>query len=189
MDEQMNQIRHERSKKDFPKLKLEDGEYVEVAISRAPLVYLAIWLGTAFGIAAMLIVYLIVFMNLTESDQLARDAMLFFAIVACSAIFIWGLISTYIFKHNNMYVTNKRITQFIMISPVISSVNVIDLSSIEDVSFRQAGILQKIFHYGTLRLSTVGDETTYTFPYTNIGPSQVAKIVTLVNNDRDGKKD
>ena len=35
MDENLAKIRHERSKKDFPGLSLEDGEYVEFAFSRA----------------------------------------------------------------------------------------------------------------------------------------------------------
>ena len=35
MDEGLNKIRHERSKKDFPSLKLEDDEFVEFAFSRA----------------------------------------------------------------------------------------------------------------------------------------------------------
>ena len=38
------------------------------------------------------------------------------------------------------------------------------LFSIEDVSFRQENILQKLFHYGTIRLSTVGDGEPYLLP-------------------------
>ena len=35
MDESLARIRHERSKKDFPGLRLEDDEYVEFAFKRA----------------------------------------------------------------------------------------------------------------------------------------------------------
>ena len=35
MDEGLAKIRHDRSKKDFPFLKLDDDEYVEFAFSRA----------------------------------------------------------------------------------------------------------------------------------------------------------
>ena len=49
MDESLANIRHERSKKDFPALKLEDGEYVEFAFSRAKICYLLIWGCVAGG--------------------------------------------------------------------------------------------------------------------------------------------
>ena len=42
MDESLAKIRHERSKKDFPKLKLEDDEYVEFAFLRAKVCLLMI---------------------------------------------------------------------------------------------------------------------------------------------------
>ena len=73
----------------------------------------------------------------------------------------------------------------LMISPVVSSVNVIDLSSIEDASFRQENILQNLFHYGTFRLSTVGDETTYTFKYSDISGEELNAVTKLIT---DAKK-
>ena len=42
---------------------------------------------------------------------------------------------------------------------------VINLESIEDISYSREGILQHLFDYGTVKLSTVGDESTYTFPF------------------------
>ena len=64
---------------------------------------------------------------------------------------------------------------------VSSSVNVIDLSSIEDASFRQDTIMQRLFHYGTLRLATVGDETTYTFKYSDITPEELKGVSRLIS--------
>ena len=54
-----------------------------------------------------------------------------------------------------------------------------------DVSFRQDGIMQKLFHYGTLRLATVGDETTYTFKYSDISPDDLKAVSKLIT---DAKK-
>ena len=70
----------------------------------------------------------------------------------------------------------------IMESPVSSSVNIIDLIKIEDASFRQEGILQKMFNYGTFRLSTVGDETTYTFKYSDISSEDLKAVSKLISN-------
>ena len=70
----------------------------------------------------------------------------------------------------------------VMTSPVVNSVNIIDLSSVEDASFRQENLLQSLFHYGTLRLSTVGDETTYTFKYSDITGEQLKEVTDLISN-------
>ena len=74
-----------------------------------------------------------------------------------------------------------------MVSLMASSVNIIDLSSVEDASYKQAGIWQKLFHYGTFRLSTVGDETTYTFKYSNITPSDLKAVSKLISEAKDKK--
>ena len=57
----------------------------------------------------------------------------------------------------------------------------IDLKAVEDVSFHQKNIFQKMFHYGTLRLSTVGDETTYTFPFSDITTDQLRAVTELIS--------
>ena len=45
MDKSLNKIRHERSKRDFPGLKLEDDEFVEFAFSRSKICLLLIQSG------------------------------------------------------------------------------------------------------------------------------------------------
>ena len=73
-----------------------------------------------------------------------------------------------------------------MLSPVATSKNVIDLSSIEDASFRQNSIFHKLINIGTLRLSTVGDETTYTLQYTDsIGGDELNGITKLIRTARN----
>ena len=97
-------------------------------------------------------------------------------------VFLAGLISLRIYRGNKLFITNKRVMQFSMTSLVSSSVNIIDLKSIEDASFHQNSLLQKIFKYGTLRLSTGGDETTYTFPFSDISGEELKTIAYLVSN-------
>ena len=69
-----------------------------------------------------------------------------------------------------------------------TSVNVIDLPSIEDASFHQNGLMQKIFGYGTFRLSTVGDETTYTFQYSDIAPEELRAVSKLITEAKGKEK-
>ena len=101
-----------------------------------------------------------------------------------------GLVAIWVYRGNKLFITNKHAIQMIMTAPMATSVNMIDLPSIEDASFHQNGILQKLFKYGTLRLSTVGDETTYTFPYCDISREElkaVSKLITEAKKDKDSK--
>lgn len=185
MDQNLKGIRHERSKKDFPKLKLEKDEYVELALSRAPLCLLMVWLGVILATIVLGIVLLISAAAIPGINDMGRSFMTLLFFIFLTVFIICGIFGTIVFHGNKMYITNKRITQQRMLSPVATSINIIDLSAIEDVSFHQTSLLQKIFRYGTLRLSTVGDETTYTFPFSNVSSGDIAKIVELVNYDRE----
>ena len=187
MDENLTKVRHERSKKDFPKLKLEKDEYIEVVVSRAKICLLLIWAGVLLSIIVFAIVFLIFSFSVGEVNEMGKNFMRMLFFILSAVVIIAGIFTTIVFRHNNMFITNKRITQTIMLSPVATSVNIIDLSSIEDVSFRQDNLIQKLFGFGTLRLATVGDETTYTFPLTNVTSEEIATIVRLVNDDRDHK--
>jgi hypothetical protein len=190
MDESLANIRHERSKKDFPALKLEDGEYVEFAFSRAKICYLLIW-GCVAGVAVLITaLFMFLFMTQPEINTMGNNFMAFLVITIIAFAFIAGLIATKVFSCNKLFITNRRAIQFIMVSPVVTSKNVIDLSSIEDASFRQTSIIQKLFKIGTLRLSTVGDETTYTLQYVEIiGGDELNSITKLIRSNKNTKKD
>ena len=57
-----------------------------------------------------------------------------------------GIVALKVYNGNKLFITNKRAIQLIMNTLVSSSVNIIDLSSIEDASFHQDTILQRLFH-------------------------------------------
>ena len=181
MDENLAKIRHERSKKDFPGLKLEDGEYVEYFFKRAKIIIKLIWGATFTGLVMVLIGFLLALSMQDHIDDMGRRFLfiILFALLA-AAVIIWVL-AVKIYNGNKLYITNKHITQMVMNSPVSTSINIIDLKSVEDASFHQKNIFQKMFHYGTLRLSTVGDETTYTFPYCDITSDQLRAVTELIS--------
>ena len=182
MNESFTNIRHERSKKDFPHLKLEDGEYVELAFSRAKIYLIAILVGAIGSFVALMIVFAIVMSTGSFATDMGRNFLATVFLVIMVVVFLAGLISLHIYRGNKLFITNKRVMQFSMTSLVSSSVNIIDLKSIEDASYHQNSIFQKIFKYGTLRLSTVGDETTYTFPFSDISGEELKVIAYLVSN-------
>ncbi|MBR3324339.1 hypothetical protein IKG24_02300 [Candidatus Saccharibacteria bacterium] len=190
MDEGLVKIRHERSVKDFPFLKLEDNEYVEFAFKRAK-IWLNLILGSlAAGLIFILLAFLLVLMGQESLDSIGTSFLYIILGSLLAAVVIAGLFTIIVYKGNKLFITNRHVIQMTMVSPLANSLNMIDLSSIEDTSFSQNGILQKVFGYGTFRLSTVGEETTYTFKNSDITQEElkaVAKLITTAKtyDDKD----
>lgn len=180
MDEGLLKIRHDKSKKDYPFLKLEDGEYVEFAFQRARISLLAILFEIAVGLVVVLMAFLLVLMGQNTIDEMGRNFLYILLMIVVVLALVACLMAWMVHRGNRLYVTNRRVVQMVMKSPLATSLNMIDLASIEDASFHQTGLMQKMFRYGTLRLSTVGDETTYTFTQSDITPEELKAVSRLV---------
>ncbi len=185
MDEGLAKIRHARSTKDFPYLKLEDDEYVEFAFKRAKICFAMIIGGVGIGLIVLLLAFLLVLIGQSMIDEMGRDFLYIILAALVAAAVLIGVVAMMVYNGNRLFITNKHVIQMVMKSPMATSVNVIDLQSIEDASFRQDGLMQKLFRYGTFRLSTVGEETTYTFPYSDVSPSELKAVSKLIT---DAKK-
>lgn len=181
MDESLTRIRHERSKKDFPDVSFRDDEYVEYVFSRAKVCLWGILLATFSVLVIILLAFLFVLLGQEKLDEMGKRFLFILLFALLAAAILISLVAVKIYRGNRLFVTNKRVIQLIMNTIVSSSVNVIDLSSIEDASFRQDTIMQRLFHYGTLRLATVGDETTYTFKYSDITPEELKGVSRLIS--------
>lgn len=185
MDEGLARIRHERSKKDFPFLELEENEYVEYAFKRAKN-WLHLILGSlSAGLIIILLMFLLVLMGQDSIDKIGVSFLYTILGALVVAVLLAGSFTMMVYRGNRLFVTNKHVIQMIMTSPLSNSVNMIDLSSIEDTSYSRNGFMQQMFGYGTFRLSTIGDETTYTFKYSDITTEEVRAISKLVT---DAKK-
>lgn len=190
MDEALEKVRHERSVKDFPFLTLGDDEYVEFAFKRAQICLFMIIGGMTLGVCLILLAFLVVLVNHNMLDEMGRNFVFIILSAILAAIVIAGIFAIKVYRGNRLFITNKCARQLIMDSLMSSSVNEIDLISVEDASFRQDGIMQKVFNYGTLRLATVGDETTYTFKYSDIRPEELKEVSRLIRDAKDRcKKD
>lgn len=185
MDEALAKVRHERSIKDFPFLTLMEEEYVEFAFKRAQVCLFMIMGGATLGISIILLIFLAMLLNRGALDDMGRNFVYIILSAILAAIVIATIIAIKVHKGNRLFITNKCARQLVMESLVSSSVNEIDLVSLEDASFRQDGIIQKLFHYGTLRLATVGDETTYTFKRSDIRPEELKAISKLIRDAKD----
>ena len=192
MKESLESIRHARSKKDFPYLSLEEGEYVELAITRSKASLFAIWF---FAITALLILTLVILSipsdflssSLIPLPQQTLDFFSLALFILYALILIIAAIGTKIHFGNKLFITNKRAIQRTVSGLFGESVNIVELSRIEDVIFKQANFIQKLFNYGTIRMSTVGDETTYTFHFVSTPTDEVQSISHLVHMVREKK--
>lgn len=188
MDANLAKIRHERSKKDFPMLSLEDDEYVEFAFKRSNICLLLILAGTGIGAIIILLGFLLVLLGQSMIDEMGKNFLFIMLFALLVTVLMVRAVALRTYRGNRLFVTNQRVIQLLMTSLVSSSVNAIDLSSVEDVSFRQDGILPRLFHYGTLRLATVGDETTYTFKYSDISPEDLKAISKMITDAKKKNK-
>ena len=192
MKKELVRLRHARSKKDFPEITLEEDEYVELAIRRSKIGLFFIWVGVLLGFAA-LTAALILFINGATSSSVFKindtsKHYLYIMVFALYVIvFLVGIVATVTYASNKLYITNKRAIQMSMTSLFSKSVNVVDLVSIEDVSFKQNGFFEHLFQLGTIRMSTVGDETTYTFKYVNTPRDELDTITHLVHTVKTKK--
>ena len=146
-----------------------------------------IWGATFVGLVFVLFIFLMVLMNQAQLDEMGRNFMFIILFALLATAFVFWLLALKIYNGNKLYITNKHVIQMVMDSPVSTSINIIDLSSVEDASFRQENIAQKMFHYGILRLATMGDETTYTFKYSDIKPAELRSVTDLITKAKESK--
>lgn len=187
MKESLVRIRHARSKKDFPFLSLEEGEYVELAITRTKAGLILIWVIALLSLMLLGIVFALVIGALSRSNSIDSQTMSYFwmfTLCLLILVVISGLLASKVYIGNKLFVTNKRLFHYKVDSLFTKSLNIIDLSKIEDVSFKQNGLIDHLLHYGTIRMSTVGDETTYTFPLVDTPTDEIELIAHLVHNQK-----
>ena len=194
MKQELIKLHHARSAKDFPELRLEENEYVELAIQRSRLGLVFIWAAACTGYVALIVAVIFLAVGNAGSPTVAglngfAKSYLYIIILALFGIItISALIGSKVYKDNRIYVTNKRLIHHQTNSLFSKSVNVIELLSIEDVSFKQENIGDHIFKLGTIRMSTVGDETTYTFKYVNTPKEELDMITHLVHMEKEKTK-
>ncbi len=182
---------HERSRLLYPTLNLSPGEYVIVAVQRhligviAPLSIGTLLIGFAL---AILINYDLFVETFSISGMFADVAnvalpILVFVIVVALSMFV----SYYVYVRNKFYLTNESVIQEIQPSMFSRQEQTVSLENIEDASFTQRGILQQVFNYGDIRLSTEGDETTYRFSYVANPKDRIARLNNAVEAFKNGR--
>lgn len=168
------EARHNESKHKFPHLSLSAGEYVIEEVRRHPIGLLSIWVIVGFLVLISLAIAPFYAANqafiaqifMTTTEQLPASAVIFVPSLLLTALFfLGGLVATIIYNGNKFYITNESIVQFIQTGLFTTKQQVVNLINVEDASSERVNIVEHLLNYGTLRLSTQGEETIYHFRF------------------------
>lgn len=181
----------EDSKRKYPYLNLSEGEYIILDVRRHPIgLFLPVGgtllvLGLIFGLSG---VYANMVANSPANASLpsAGDISLI-AILVALLVTIFGYFAVWIYMQNKFFLTNESVIQEIQHSVFSKHEQTVSLGSIEDASFKHANFIQTIFNYGTIRLSTEGEETTYRFHYVANPKKQVAILNNAIEAFKNGR--
>ncbi|MBH1980362.1 PH domain-containing protein [Candidatus Saccharibacteria bacterium] len=182
--------RHEEAKKRHPDLNLSKGEYVLTKLHRHPIGLFAPVAITAFLMSLLVafwIMYPVILAESSSSDMPTTATISMIIVPLLLLVGIFGYIAVWVYMRNTFYLTNESVIQEIQHSLFSKHEQTVSLGSIEDVSFRQTGILQTMLNYGTIRLSTEGEETTYRFHYVASPKNQVAMLNNAVESFKNGR--
>lgn len=184
-----NEALHLASVKRYPHLNLSDGEFVVLDIKRHPIGLLMPVLTT--GIALLVIITGLILYpgdtsgaitSLPTYEQILLPALLLMILIG-----IGGGIAIWVYLMNQFYMTNESVIQEIQHSLFSRHEQTVSLGSIEDASFKKSGILQTMLDYGTVRLSTEGEETTYRFSYVANPRRHVAILNNAIEAFKNGR--
>lgn len=171
------QRRHEEAKRKYPTLNLSKGEYIISEVRRH-------WIGLVVPIAGggliggLILVALISYPSLVPNNQPPFESVLLPCALLLLLVTLITYIITWVYLNNKFFLTNESVIQEIQISLLARNEQTVSLENIEDASFTQTGVIQLLFNYGSIRLSTEGDETTYRFHYV----SNPKRQIELLNN-------
>lgn len=184
------QRKHDEAAKRYPSLDLTDVEYVVDEVRRSNIGMLAPGAISIF-IVALIVSVLISFPGMTNALGFdGTGAYLLVLLVGVLLIVLIGgsgYLAAWTYARNRLFLTNESVIQEIQTGLFSRRGQKASLGDIEDVSYRQEGIMQYLFNYGSIRLSTPGDETTYRFNYVDNPKEQVARINNAVADFKSGR--
>lgn len=183
--------KHEEAVKLYPTLNLSESEYVISAVRRHPIgLFAPIGLGIVLAALSLSVLfnYDIVAMLLGFTGTLADVSTVVVPISLFTLLILVGMyVAYYVYTNNQFFLTNESVIQEIQISLFSRREQTVSLGNIEDASYHQNGIIQNLLNYGSIRLSTEGDETTYRFTYVAQPKKHIATLNNAVEAFKNGR--
>lgn len=181
--------RHQESIQKHPTLNLSDGEYIINEVRRHPIGLVSI-VGVAGVLILAVLAAIVAYPSLAAQASVDLPPLSGFIVPALLFILLialGGYIAVYVYLSNKFFLTNESVIQEIQTSLFSRHEQTVSLANIEDASYRQQGIIQSLFDYGSIRLSTEGEETTYRFYYVSRPKQQIAILNNAVESFKNGR--
>ena len=168
------QEKHNESIDMYPDLSLAPTEYVVIDVERSIWGPIIIWLVVC--IAFITFIFSTIMMSQIMNNNMGTITIGLSITLVC---ILGGLVGNYVYNQSYFIVTNERVFARIQHSPFSQHSQNVELEHVEDCSYSQAGPVQMILGYGTIRLSTVGDEQTYRFTFVK-DPTRQFQVINKV---------
>ena len=181
--------RHDASLRQFTSLNLSDHEYVISAIQRHPIGMILPLIATAVSLSIM---FILIFNYPFISELLDLQSSLYGTVLTMGILLtvlflLGGYLAVWVYMNNRFFLTNESVIQEIQLSVFVHKEQTVSLMNIEDASYSQRGPLQVLLNYGSIRLSTEGEETTYRFDYVADPKKQIAILNNAVEAFKNGR--
>ncbi len=174
MSKSLARLRHDRSKKDFPGLKLDSDEYVELVFGRAKNNLLFILGCIAAATVLTLGVFLLIVLVQPSLSSLATSLVFVLLLLIVAVALVANLLAFFIHRGNRLFITNKRFILSSIRFPWVRSEHSTELCDVRGVSFSEDSLILQLLHYGTLKLATA--KSVYEFHDTNITREDLSAI-------------
>jgi len=175
-------LKHEQSKKEYSNCDLSEGEYIITTIRRHPIgMILPVVLGIFLCSLALIILFNfdMIIQPLQSMNITLSSSVILLPVIIFVALVAFGMyVSYYVYSNNLLFLTNESVIQEIQSGVFSRRERMVSLQDIEDVSYTQDGIIEHMFNFGQIRISTKGEGTIYHFKYV---PSPKVVIATLNN--------
>ena len=184
-------VKHDQSVQLYPGLNLSESEYVIIEVRRH-IVGVILQLLVGFILVILLLVALLNY-DLVSSTLGLTGLMsnnLFGGLMIAALISVICLLTyfTYfIYSNNRFYLTNESVIEQIQLGLFNHKEQTISLGSIEDASYSQESLIEEMIDYGSIRLSTIGDETTYRFKFVANPKQAIDTLNTAVELFKNGR--
>lgn len=178
--------RHDTSVSKYPFLNLSDAEFVISAVRRHP-IGLLMPITLTLLLLAIIVSILFGYEDIVTATMPSLQEVFFPLIMLALAVAFGGFVVVYVYMANKFFLTNESVIQEIQQTLFSRHEQTVSLANIEDASYRQQGFLQSVLNYGSIRLSTEGDETTYRFSYVENPKHQIALLNNAVEAFKNGR--
>lgn len=181
--------RHEESMSRYPWLNLSEHEYIISAVRRHPI---GLWGPIIITTLLVSLAFLLMMDYSAIADMFSQGEQAYGTILLIGVLFaalslIGGYLAIWVYLNNRFFLTNESVIQEIQNSIFSHNEQTVSLMNIEDASFSQRGPLQVLLDYGSIRLSTEGNESTYRFDYVQNPKKQIAILNSAVEAFKNGR--